>query len=94
MIRLMAEYRIKEGTLDIVENAVKEFVAAVHKAEPETQYTPFRVAESDRFIHLMVFIDEATQERHQKAEYTSQFVEVLYPNCSILPTFSPLNVIE
>ena len=94
MIRLMAEYRIKDGTLDVVENVVKEFVAAVQNAEPDTQYTPFRVGESDRLIHIMAFLDQATRERHQKAGYTSEFVEALYPNCSELPTFSPLEVIE
>jgi quinol monooxygenase YgiN len=93
MIRLMAEYRIKEGTLDVVQTAVKKFVAAIHEAEPETEYTPYRVGDSDRFIHVMAFVDDAAQERHQQADYTSQFVEVLYPNCSELPTFTTLEVI-
>lgn len=93
MIRLMAEYRINEGSLDVVQTAIKEFVAAIHETEPETEYTPYQVGDSDRYIHLMAFVDEAAQERHQQADYTSQFVEVLYPNCSELPTFTPLEII-
>jgi quinol monooxygenase YgiN len=93
MIRLMAEYRIKAGTLDVVQTAIKEFVAAIHEAEPEIEYIPYRVGDSDRFIHLMAFVDEAARERHQQADYTSLFVEALYPNCTELPTFSQLEVI-
>lgn len=93
MIRLMAEYRIKEGTLDVVQTAIKKFVAAIHESEPETEYTPYQVGDSDRYIHLMAFVDEAAQGRHQQADYTSQFVDVLYPNCSELPTFAPLEII-
>jgi quinol monooxygenase YgiN len=94
MIRLIAEYRIKEGTRPVVQNAIKIFVAAVHQVEPETEYISFQVGDSDRFIHLMAFTDEAAQQRHQQADYTSQFVEVLYPNCSQLPIFTPLKIIE
>lgn len=94
MIHLIAEYEIKEGTLDIVQDAIKEFLAALYKSEPETEYISYQVGDSDRFIHFMAFIDQAAQERHQKAEYTSQFVDVLYPNCSQLPRFAHLKVIK
>lgn len=94
MIRLVAEYRLKKGAQDVVQKAIKQFVAAVHEHEPETGYTSYRVGDTDRFIHLMAFKDETAQQRHQKAEYTSQFVEALYPSCSQLPTFTPLQIIE
>lgn len=94
MIRLMAEFRIKEEASVVVLNVVREFVASVHAAEPETEYTSYRVGDSDRFIHIMAFVDETAQERHQNADCTSQFVEVLYPNCSQLPEFTPLEIIE
>ena len=93
MIRVMAEYRIKEGTLEAVFAAIREFVAAVDEAEPETEYSAYQVDGSDRFVHLMAFVDKSTQERHQKAEYTSRFVEVLYPNCVEPPAFYSLEVI-
>lgn len=94
MIRLMAEFRIKEGMLGVVQPAIKQFVAAVHEAEPETEYISYRVGASDRFIHIMTFIDEEARQRHQQADYTTKFVEVLYPNCSQLPEFTPLDIVE
>lgn len=94
MIRLMAEYRIKEGRLGIVQSAIKEFVAAIRAAEAETEYIPFQVGGSDRFIHIMAFLDEDAQQRHQNADYTTRFVEILYPNCSQLPEFTPLKIVE
>lgn len=94
MIRLLAEYRIKKGTLEAVEDTVKDFLSAVRESEPETVYEAFQVGDSDRFIHLMTFIDEAAQERHQEAKYTSDFVGLLYPNCAVMPAFTPLKVIE
>ena len=94
MIRLMAEYRIKEGTLEVVQTAIKEFVAAIHAAEPETEYTPYRVGASDRFIHIMAFVGEDAQQQHQTADYTARFVDILYPNCSQLPEFTPIGIVE
>jgi len=94
MIRLMAEFRIKEGALGVVQSAIKEFVAAVHETEPETEYTSYQVAASDRFIHILAFVDQDTQQRHQNADYTARFVEVLYPNCSQLPEFTPIEIVD
>lgn len=94
MIRLMAEYRINPGTLEVVQTAIKEFVAAIRAAEPETEYVPYQVGDSDRFIHTMAFVDEEARQRHQKADYTTRFVDILYPNCVQLPEFTPLELIE
>jgi quinol monooxygenase YgiN len=94
MIRLIVEYRIKEGTLAIVQDAIRDFVAAVHESEPETEYTSYQVAASDRFIHILAFVDRDAQQRHQTADYTAQFVEILYPNCSQPPEFTPLDIVE
>ncbi len=90
----MTEYRIKEGTLGVVQSAIKELVAAVHEAEPDSEYTSYWVGGSDRFVHIMAFVDEEAQKRHQDAEYTSKFVEILYPNCSQLPEFTPIDIVE
>jgi quinol monooxygenase YgiN len=94
MLRIMAEYRIKAGTLEVVQSAIKEFVAAVHESDPETEYISYQVGDSDRFIHIMVFIDQDARDHHQQADYTARFVEVLYPNCSQLPEFTPLEIVE
>jgi quinol monooxygenase YgiN len=94
MIRLMAEYRVKEGTMGVVHSAIKEFVAAIWAAEAETEYLPYQVGGSDRFIHIMAFLDEDARQRHQDADYTARFVEVLYPNYSQRPEFTPLEIVE
>ena len=94
MIRIMAEYRIKAGTLEVVQSAIKEFVAAVLESDPGTEYTSYRIGDSDRFIHIMAFIDQNAREHHQQADYTARFVDVLYPNCSQLPEFTPIEIVE
>lgn len=94
MIRLIAEYRIKKGTSDIVQSAIQNFVTAVHQAEPDTEYTSYQVGDTNRFIHMMAFVDSESQKRHQNAAYTLEFVEILYPNCEETPTFTPINIIS
>ena len=94
MIRLKAAYRIKAGTYDAVRAAIIEFVTAVHEVEMDTEYAAFRIGDTDDFIHLMAFVDEAAQKRHQEAPYTIHFVEKLYPNCVEMPVFTQLNRIE
>lgn len=94
MIRLIAQYRIKEGTLDQVQAAIREFVSAVAQEEPETEYQAYRLAGSRDFLHLMAFTDEEVQEQHQGAEYTLAFVEALYPNCEEEPKFTPVELIQ
>jgi quinol monooxygenase YgiN len=93
MIRLLAEYRIKKGTEDEVLDAVREFVAAVKQEEPQTEYRAFRLAGGRNFLHIMAFPEEAAQNRHQKADYTMQFVSVLYPNCEEEPKFTSIDVV-
>lgn len=94
MIRLIAEYRIREETENEVLKAIREFVAAVHREEPDTEYRAFRLGDSRDFLHIMAFVDEAAQKRHQTADYTKKFVEVLYPNCEEKPEFTPIEAVE
>ena len=94
MIRLIARYRIKEGTLDKGLTAIRKFVSAVAQAEPETEYRSYRLADSREFLHVMAFRDRAAQTQHQKAGYTLEFVEALYPNCEEDPTFTPIELIQ
>lgn len=94
MIRLIAQYRIKEGAYDSVQEAIKRFILAVKHEEPETQYEAYNLANSNEFIHIMAFPNESAQRRHQKASYTLEFVETLYPNCVNEPKFTPITKIE
>lgn len=94
MIRLMAEYRIKQGTEDEVLAAIREFVAAIHREETGTEYRAFRLASGSDFLHMMAFPDESAQKKHQKADYTLKFVNVLYPNCEKEPVFTSITPVE
>ncbi|MGQ0579023.1 MAG: putative quinol monooxygenase [Betaproteobacteria bacterium] len=94
MIRLIAQYRIKQGTLDKVQPAIRKFVAAVEREEPETDYRAYRLGDTDDFLHVMAFPDSAAQKRHQKANYTSEFVDSLYPNCVEPPRFTSIELVR
>lgn len=94
MIRLIAEYQVKEGTEQEVLSVIREFVATVHREEPYTEYRAFRLGDSRDFLHIMAFPDEAAQKKHQEADYTRRFAEVLYPNCEEEPKFTPVTAIE
>jgi len=94
MVRIIARYRIKEGSLDEVLEAIRNFVSSVAVEEPETEYYSYRLANSLEFLHVMSFTDLAAQERHQNASYTLDFVDVLYPNCEELPKFAFVEVVQ
>jgi quinol monooxygenase YgiN len=94
MIRLIAQYRIKKGTLNEVQDAIRKFVTAVKKEEPDTEYEAYQIAETNEFIHVMAFPGESEQKQHQQAPYTLEFVEILYPNCVEKPKFTPVAIIK
>lgn len=94
MIRLVARYTIKDGTLDKVEATVKEFVAAVSAFEPDTFYQAYRLGDTKDFIHVMAFPDAAAQHHHSTAPYTTHFVAALHPNCVNPPSFTPIMLVQ
>ena len=94
MIRLVAQYRIKPETESEVLTAIRAFVDAVHEEEASTDYHAYRLADTNQFLHVMAFPNEAAQKAHQEASYTQDFVEVLYPNCEEPPQFTQLELIE
>lgn len=94
MIRLIAQYRIKEDSLNEVREAIRKFVSSVEQEESNTEYNAYRLGNTYRFIHLMTFPDESAQKEHQNASYTVEFAETLYPHCVEEPKFTPLTIIE
>lgn len=94
MIRKIARYTVRPGKLPEVEDAIKKFVAAVSRAEPETIYTAYRIEDGVTFIHFMAFPDAEAERNHQTAPYTKNFVEALYPNCEEEPSFMALTLVE
>lgn len=93
MIRRLAEYTVRQDELETVLEAVRTFVAAVRKHEPRTTYDAYRRGTSPSFVHVMAFPDQASERRHQRAQHTERFVEVLYPRCTDPPTFTELTAV-
>ncbi len=94
MIIKIAEYQIKPDELEIVLEAIKEFVANIQSHELNTFYEAFRRGESYEFVHLMKFETPEAEEHHQSAEYTQKFVDILYPRCEKQPVFTDLTTIS
>jgi quinol monooxygenase YgiN len=94
MITKIAEYTVKEDTLDDVVLAIKAFTAAVHEHEPQTFYEAYRRGQTPEFVHVMKFPNHELEEVHIRAPYTAAFVAALYPNCEKEPVFTTLTAVE
>jgi quinol monooxygenase YgiN len=94
MIRKLASYRIDPESLEEVERAIEDFVAAVGREEPETIYDAYRVAGDVSFLHLMAFPDAEVERAHQVAPHTKKFVDILYPYCEEQPTFLDVTLVK
>ena len=90
MIHKMVRFTVEPGQIAAVEEAIREFVAAVAENEPETRYGAYRRGDSRAFVHVMAFPDEAAEEHHRNAPYTNRFVEELHPRCRKEPEFEEL----
>jgi quinol monooxygenase YgiN len=77
-----AHFKTTPESLDIVEAAIAEFVAAVRENEPGTLIYLSVQSKDDptRFMHYMEFEDNAAEELHQNSAAVRRFVDILYPN--------------
>ncbi len=94
MIIKIAEYKMKDGVLNVVTKAIAKFVREIKKHEPETLYEAFRRSNSLEFVHLMKFPDRISEKKHASAPYTREFVRTLYPHCEREPVFTDLRSVE
>ena len=81
MVAKTARFAVHPDARERCEAAIREFVSALDD-EPGTRvYVALRErGDPTRFLHVMVFDDEAADERHRHAEHTKRFVETLYPH--------------
>lgn len=94
MIYKITHYRVKEEVVDQTWRAIKKFVGEIKANEPETGYYAYQSnADPTAFFHAMAFPTLEAEQKHQQAEYTAAFVEVLYPLCTELPEFTDLTQI-
>lgn len=90
----MARYTITERNREEVDAAIEEFLGAIRRSEPETEYRAFRESNGRGYLHVMSFPDQAGEERHRSSPWTARFVEKLYPRCDAEPVFTELEAIE
>ncbi len=90
---MLIQYIVRTGEEAAVKTAVERFVAAIAEHEPETRYESWLKEDGRSFAHLMTFADAAAQERHKGADYTKEFVAVLYPACEEEPTYEPVTLV-
>jgi quinol monooxygenase YgiN len=76
-----AHYRVKPSAIDVVRQAIEEFVAYVTEYEPGTQmYTAWQAKDDpSRFVHLFIFADEAAQQAHSQSEAVRRFESIYSP---------------
>ena len=81
MVAKTARFAVHPDARERCEAAIREFVSALDD-EPGTRVYMALCERGDptRFLHVMVFDDEAADERHRHAEHTRRFVETLYPH--------------
>lgn len=87
-------YTVRENKIAQVEQAIEKFIRAIAENEPGTFYAAYSTNDENTYFHIMEFPDDQTETRHQKAPYTLEFVEVLYPNCTVKPKFTDRTLIE
>ena len=78
-----------------MKEAIDQFVRTVHVSEPGTRmYVSVQEEENEfKFLHIMIFVSEGAEKKHQNAGYTEKFVKILNPNCQSEPIFKKYNFI-
>ena len=76
-----ARFSVKPEALDRCRSAIEEFVSSVRANEPGTRlYLSLQDrADRTRFLHVMMFDDEAAGDLHPNSEAVKRFTAVLYP---------------
>jgi quinol monooxygenase YgiN len=90
-----ARFSVKPEALDRCRSAIEEFVTYVRGNEPGTKlYLSLQDAEEPtRFLHWMIFEDEAAENIHTNSAAVDRFTGTLYPETVdgvIFERFSPV----
>ncbi len=93
MIRKIATYKVKHDQVDAVLGAVTEFVNAIARHEPASNYSAYQTEDGVSFVHIMSFPTEADEQAHRSALHTEAFVAALYPHCEEPPVFTDLELV-
>lgn len=95
MINIIVTYKVKQDKIDLVLEAIKQFISNIKKNEPNTLvYEAFQKDDKVSFIHIMSFKDKKSEQIHRNSSYVKKFVSILYPNCEQQPVFTNLTLIS
>jgi quinol monooxygenase YgiN len=77
-----AYFVVREGALEICQEAIREFVEYVRANEPHTLlYMSLQEkGNPNHFLHYFIFKDEAARDLHANSDAVNHFTAVLYPN--------------
>src|SRR5438034_1454600 len=77
-----AAFAVRPESLVQCEQVICDFVEGVAREEAGTRlYVSLREArDPTRFVHVMVFDDEAAETAHREADRTRRFTQALYPH--------------
>jgi quinol monooxygenase YgiN len=77
-----AAFAVRPESVARCEEVIREFVDGVTREEPGTRlYVSLHEArDPTRFVHVMVFDDEAAAAAHREADRTRRFTQQLYPH--------------
>lgn len=80
-ICMTARYQVEPEMVEDCKQTVKDFVKYIRINEPTTLFymANQEMGHPTRFLHIMIFEDEAAVERHQKSPATKRFVDMIYP---------------
>jgi len=80
-IYVTARWKAKPESARKVEQALGEFVAAVHENEPHTHvYTALKVVGSEAtYMTYFIFEDGAARDFHSSTGWVKRFTSVIYP---------------
>lgn len=95
MITKYVRYKVQPDKVEDVRAAIAAFVAGIRQHEPGTLvYEAFQEDDPTRFLHLMVFLDEAAEQFHRATAHVQSFVDTLYPNCEEQPVFVDVAAVD
>ena len=81
-IHQIAYFVVLDHTLEVCQDAIREFVDYVRDNEPDTLvYTSLQEKENpNSFLHYFVFRNENARDLHANSEAVIRFTDTLYPN--------------
>jgi quinol monooxygenase YgiN len=79
-----ARFEVRPEGLEKCRQAIREFVTHIRQNEPDTKLY-LSLESSDKpgsFLHVMMFADDAAEQRHAQSDACRRFTGILYPELS------------